>query len=373
MKKITLLLSLVFLGAFAHAQNWLENVLVEIYYISDANDSTIFATSSGESGTLPVGTVTYRVYADMLPGYKFESAYGNIPHPLSIITSTKFFNDENRGATTPIFTKTQARGYSAMLDSWVSAGAGCANNFGVLKSDDDGVATVVNANSMLQSMNPLAGIPVMTQDGLLGGTIQNPTPQAVTIVGIPNSINGDLSVFDATNQFGDSLVTNNGAWASLNGSYGINPDTNRVLIAQITTDGQLCFKLNLQIGDSTGGTQNYVWSNPTGNEITIPSLTYCSFITDITNPQNSSTPSLFLAYPNPVKNTLAIKVIAAKPSTENSYTIYDTKGTVVFHKELGAIQEKYFESLDVSSLSKGEYIIELFLDGMSSSQKVVIN
>jgi len=371
MKKFTILLLFVLPGALAHAQNWLEKVLVETYYISDANDS-IQHDASGQSGTLPVGSVTYRVYADMLPGYKFEVAYGNVPHPLSIITSTKFFNDEGRGATAPIYTKTQAKQWSAMIDSWLTVGAGCANNFGVLKTDDDAVATVLNSNSMLQSTNSSAGIPVKTQDGLLLGS--GSSPQAVTFVGLPDLANGDLSVFDATNQLGDTFLTTNGAWASLSGSFGQNADTNRVLIAQLTTDGILCFKLNLQIGDTLGNTQLYVWSNPTGSEITIPSLTYCSNTVGITNPENAHyAPLLFLAYPNPVKNTLAIKVIASKPSKENSYTIYDTKGIVVFHKELGMISDKYFDSIDVSLIARGEYIVELLLDGMTSTQRVVIN
>jgi hypothetical protein len=362
MKRITLLLSLSFIALFAHSQNWLKGVEVEIYYISDATDS-INLLGSQPHDHLPVGSVTYRIYAHMLPSYKFESVYGNIPHPLSIITSTSFFNDENNGGETPAFTKTHAKEYATMLDSWLSVGAGCNGNMGVEKTDDNGVATVVNANGMLQSTNVSAGTPVKTQDGLMAGS-----PPAVTLQGfIPTALD--------SNQFGDTIYTTNGAWAALGGTFGIPHDTNRVLIAQLTTDGRLCFKINLLIGDSAGGnTQYYVWSNPASGEITIPSLTYCSFITDITNPENSSSAqTLFLAYPNPVKNTLALKVITAKPSKENCYTIYDIKGMVVFHKDLGAIQDMYFESLDVSSLAKGEYIVDLFLDGVISTQKVVIN
>ena len=52
---------------------------------------------------------------------------------------------------------------------------------------------------------------------------------------------------------------------------------NRVLIAQITTDGVFEFELNIQIGTPTKGvSQNYVARNPIGNEIMLPSLIFKS-------------------------------------------------------------------------------------------------
>jgi hypothetical protein len=47
-----------------------------------------------------------------------------------------------------------------------------------------------------------------------------------------------------------------------------------VLVAQFTTSGDLTFELNLQLQNTTTGVaENYVSSNPTGNELTHPSLT----------------------------------------------------------------------------------------------------
>src|SRR5436190_1343744 len=99
------------LGLWAYAQNGLEGIVVEKYYVSDANDTT----ANGTGGVLPVGSITYRIYVDMLPGYKFQAAYGvdvaptNVvstgDHELRIETTTLFFNNEDRGATTPGFTK----------------------------------------------------------------------------------------------------------------------------------------------------------------------------------------------------------------------------------------------------------------------------
>ena len=62
-------------------------------------------------------------------------------------------------------------------------------------------------------------------------------------------------------------------WYCLAGAAGPVPSTNKVLIAQITTNGIFHFELNIQIGTPTGGTENYVYSNPVSGELTIPSLT----------------------------------------------------------------------------------------------------
>ena len=52
------------------------------------------------------------------------------------------------------------------------------------------------------------------------------------------------------------------------------PPENRILIAQITTDGVFSFELNLQIGTPDGGTENYVARKPVGNEIQFAGLIY---------------------------------------------------------------------------------------------------
>jgi hypothetical protein len=247
MKKQLLGLCLLLISVFSIAQNGLENIIVEKYYISNADDSV------ASVGTLPVGSVTYRIYADLAPGYEFVMAYGDAIHTLSIKTTTSFFNNEDRGSTAPTFTKAQARNNTVMLDSWLSAGAACSGNIGVLKSEDDGVANVVNSNGILANNDPSAGIPLTTQDGLLAGT-----PFPVQFIGLSAE---QLSLFDNTSQVGNSFVVTDGAWFNLDGAVGPNSD-NKVLIAQITTDGDLSFELNIQLATPDGGVEKYVANNP---------------------------------------------------------------------------------------------------------------
>lgn len=277
MKKILLYIAGAIIGTFigtsVNAQNGLENIIVEKYYVSNAADA------AASSGTLPTGSVTYRFYADLLPGYKLQAVYGVNNHPLKFVTTTSFFNNEDNGATTPSFTFAHAGDNTTMLDSWLSVGAACNGYFGVMKTEDNGVNNVVNSNSILANNDASAGIPLTTQDGLLAGA-----PQAVQFVGLTTQ----LDVFDATSQVGGSFITSNGSIASLNGSTGPTA-TNRVLIAQITTDGILSYELNLQVISSTNAVQNFVALNPTGSEISISSLSGTLGATLATQPATSGT------------------------------------------------------------------------------------
>ena len=275
MKKSFIILFFTLVSIQLSAQG-LDSIIVERYYKSNLADSL------NSVGVLPVGSVTYRIFVDMKPGYKFQAAYGNSDHELRMETTTGFFNNEDRGAVSPTYTKNQAKLNTVMLDSWISVGAGCTGNFGVLKSEDNGVNTVVNSDGILQNNDPLAGIPLTSQDGLMAGV-----PQPVTMVGIDN----EVSVLDATSMVGNVFSTTNGAWSALSGAVGPTP-TNRLLIAQITTNGIFSFKINIQIKDTVNNmVEQYVSSNPVGNEHTDPTLTFISNKApevNITSPQNGS-------------------------------------------------------------------------------------
>lgn len=264
MKKIiSFFLALFLISQLGYSQNGLEGIIVEKYYISNASDA------AGSSGVLPAGSTTYRIFIDLLPGYTFQAAYGVANHELRFHTSTSFFNNEDYGSTTPTFSKTNARNNTVMLDSWLSGGASCGGNYGILKVEDGvaGGTNVVNVNGLLANNDPLAGIPLTTQDGIYAGT----TP-SVTILGFTPT---ELNVIDATSNAGNLISTYNASWAVLGGSTGPIPSVNKILIAQFTTNGTFSFKLNIQIGTPTPGvSQNYVAENATGSEIQFPALIY---------------------------------------------------------------------------------------------------
>jgi len=372
MKKIIISGTALFLlaaAAKAQAPSGLDSIIVEKYYVSDVNDKSVDLTG----GVLAANSVTYRVYVDMKPGYKFEAAYGvdvtptgtrNAgDHELRFSTTTAFFNNIDRGATSPTFSKANASNNTVMLDSWLTVGAGCTGNYGVLKAEDNGTANVVNADGVLQNSNPLAGIPLTTQDGLLTGT-----PEVVTTIGISN----DILIFDDTTN-GNLFSTYDGSLASLNGSVGPTA-TNRVLIGQFTTDGTFCFNLNIQLGTPTpGGVENWVASAPVGNEGTHPSLTYCytPLLAGINSVKDAD--ASFSVYPNPTLDAVTLDINKTTQTANNSYTVYGVDGKVILTKNLGMISNRYQERVDLSSVAPGLYFVVLSLDGTRSTKKIVKN
>ena len=351
MKKIFLGLLIFISNSIVKAQNGLENIIVEKYYVSDLNDATMNSTG----GILPVGSVTYRIYVDMLPGYRFQAVYGVPGHEMRIETSTLFFNNEDRGATSPTYSKTQASHNTVMLDSWLSVGAACAGNFGVLKSEDNGVSTVLNTDMILLNADTSAGIPLAMEDGMVMGS-----PEPVTTVGISN----EIAVFDNQNDGsnGPLFSTFNGSWASLNGSTGPDSLENKVLIAQITTDGSFSFELNIQIGTPVGGNvEQYVARNPIGNETLFPQLVFNSASTSNIEAGVVRNNDLKV-FPNPAGNKISINYVANKVHTETgSYSIFDGKGRKIIQKNLGIVPPGFLEDINLLNFASGLYSIEFLL------------
>ncbi|HRS19770.1 MAG TPA: hypothetical protein P5243_09720, partial [Bacteroidales bacterium] len=265
MKKILLVLGIgvASFAAVAQQQNGLERIIVEKYYISDENDQQC------DEGELPAGSVTYRIYVDMLPGYKFQTCYGDENHEMRFETTTKFFNNEKRGNSTPTFTFDHAKKGTVLLDSYVTAGAACDGYYGIPKNLDNEIGTLVNSDGYLQASFDAAGNAISVKDGLLEADLNN-YPMDVTTIGISTFLNAIKAQNATTN--GQSLVVTNGAWAALGGAMGPTSE-NILLIAQFTTNGTFSYKLNVQIGNPNGyDAENYVVSDPIGDEKTIASL-----------------------------------------------------------------------------------------------------
>lgn len=221
----------------------LEGIIVEKYYTSKAKDS---ADTSG--GLLPKGSVTYRIYVDMEPGYTLQAVYGVPKHELIIKTTTSFFNNKTcKARTGDKINEAKVNENSVSLDSWLSIGAATESHFGVLKNEDtDG--SILTRDFFKKS------------DGLLAGTI----PKLV-LFGI------DLDSFGLQNNT-STFSTDNGSIAVLGGMKGPTNE-NKVLIAQLTTTGKLSFELNLQLGTPHGGTIRYVAKNPESGEVQFDGLT----------------------------------------------------------------------------------------------------
>lgn len=341
-----------------YAQAGLEDIIVEIYYISDANDQTV----NDVGGTLPNESVTYRVFVDMLPDYKLQAIYGVPGHEMRIETTSLFFNNEDRGATTPTYTKAQARNNTVMLDSWLSVGAACTGQFGVLKSEDNGIDNNQNNDEVLQNNNVAAGIPLTQQDGLIAGM-----PQNVTSLGLDNIITVFDNQNDGTN--GPVFSTEDGSWAALSGASGPIAETNRVLIGQFTTDGVFSFKLNIQIGTPDGGVEQYVAENPVGDEILFEGLNYVSDVVT-SSKYLSAEEDMMVVSPNPVVELLNIQ-LSQKSISAGRINLYDTKGSVVKTFTVSAFLHHDTIQINTIDLLPGAYILELIQDGRRSTERII--
>ncbi len=217
----------------------LENVIVEKYYVSEASDYNDTAVNS-----LPKGSITYRIFIDMKPDYKLQMVYGNQKHQLVLETTTRFFNDLNAFAYTGFNVDTRKLSIgNYALDSWITLGAASRGYTGIPRSEDTtGFSLITNRPSL------------KIADGLTKGVLPD-----------FKQFNLDMGFFN-NDSTATKFSSNNGGWAALGGVKGPTKE-NRVLIAQLTTNGKLTFKLNVQIGTPTGGYVQFVSDNPLGSEI----------------------------------------------------------------------------------------------------------
>ncbi|MBL7981016.1 MAG: T9SS type A sorting domain-containing protein [Flavobacteriales bacterium] len=214
-----------------------QGLIVETYYVADEND----AADQDGGGVLPAGSVVYRVYADLKPGYRVLTVGGFPGHPLNMSTSTAFFNNEDRGEAWGRNIPAQHLNKNTVaIDSWLALGSASTQHWGVLKSaDPDGsvVGGANNDNGLLVNSVPVIGLPLTEADGLWStGT----APPSITFVGeAPDLFDGGGS---------NSYSNDNFAWAIL-GDFAVPDTANRVLLGQFTTDGvlELCFNITVKL------------------------------------------------------------------------------------------------------------------------------
>ncbi|MBL7913732.1 MAG: T9SS type A sorting domain-containing protein [Bacteroidia bacterium] len=262
----------------------IEDVIVEKYYISDAND----ATDTTEFRSVAVGSVTYRIYVDLKEGSRIRKIYGDTYHALKIESTQDFYNNIDRPNANfgYLINKTWLDDNPTLaLDSWITLGLGAIGQAGVLKpSDTDGSFLFPNnggtygvPGGLLLNNNPDAGITLNNADGYVTNTS---TYGQWVDFGFEDIAGDDTTVFGAINT-GNSFVSNDIYLQQNAGVMGFDTVSNIVLVAQLTTTGDLSFELNFEIEEINGGSTNivkYVASNDTllPGEVVSPFLKYPS-------------------------------------------------------------------------------------------------
>jgi hypothetical protein len=237
---------------------------------------------------------------------------------------------------------------------------------------------------LLVNDDAIAGIPLTTADGLVPFI-----PSEITSLGL------DLGVFGDQNA-GPAFSATNGGWTVLGGFSGLNED-NKVLIAQITTDGELTCLLNFSIyipdsircpkcvtcdskcpsfinyyyetypDDSTAlENSQYKYHFFEGPELAftlIPTL-----VEETINPLPAG-PDITV-YPNPAKGLINIRISSDKPGSA-SYSIFDVYGKRLIQKDLDPLLQSHNEQADMSSLAPGIYYVSVIMNESVSYKQII--
>jgi hypothetical protein len=252
MKKL-ILICLAFC-AIGSVQAQLEKVIVEKYYITDANDATDIT-----GGSIQPGTTTYRIYIDLLPNTRLKSVYGSTGHPVVFESTAPFYNHASDGQTyAKEFLKNRYSEGLVALDTWMTLGQTTKTQagktyFGIPKVADQDGSFIGGVNNdggsaliptgLLTNTDAQIGLPLTIADGM--DTMTN-VPSGWLTLGLIDIASGqDTTIFGSLQQ---STSLNSEQFLIQNsGVMGKDPLANQVLIAQLTTAGELSFELNLEL------------------------------------------------------------------------------------------------------------------------------
>ncbi len=439
MKTLLPIFAFLFLIPFyGHSQ--VENLSVETYYISDGKDAS--DTTGGR--TLEESSTTYRVFMVLSPSYKLKKIYGDANHTLLISSTENFYNNIDRPAANfgYLINKSWFPSNPILgLDSWLTIGLAAKSQTGVLKSEDlngsfiggshnyGGTAAV--EGGLLVNTTSAAGIPLLESDGMMPDT----TTYTQWLDNGFKDLNGiDTTVFGPQNQ--GKLFQSNNIFLQQNAGVSSNLQGNKVLVAQLTTKGDLAFELNVELLDSLGNVVKCVARNPKPDEVLSPYLTYplpcgcrdaryleynpsfgcenrdscktliifgcmdpaaCNY-----NPEANMTfqelccypgrcndrdislvcPDLtkkseispeFDLFPNPVQDHLAVKLVSHDVVVD-SFEIYDMLGRKILGRNVSLKASDYSGfNINVSEFKKGIYMICLKSGESSTKKKFIKN
>lgn len=258
-------------SAYGQTEHGLEGIIVETYYIADEQDC---GEDIGNGDPILPGSVTYRIFIDMADDYKLQMIYGMPGHVFEICTTTKFHNAQfaGRGIGADMSGSLLRRNTMA-LDSWITIGSASNEHLGCLKINDPDGSVLGKENNdggthqieggLLANMDSRMGVPLFQADGLIKyDAIQTPRylPWNITNIRILDNKDND-----------GKFMWDDSALAILEGVPGPTSD-NQILIAQITTDGELSYKLNFQLIAPHGGVERFFALNPDTNDFTHPDL-----------------------------------------------------------------------------------------------------
>ena len=421
MKRILIILLISLINFKVQAQ--LENVIVEKYYIADSAD-----VADTTNGVLEKGAVTYRVYIDLKPGYKLTKLFGSADHTFRIASDAPFYNHVDGKTFAYDFTKSSYGTNTLGLDTWLTLGETTRKSSktygGVLKSSDkDGsfIGGTNNDSDLLSNEDPEAGIPVTKSDGMAIITTVPTNWLNYGILDVNSGTNDDSTIFGSLKrgmEFKSNILQ-----FSNSGVTGVDPDSNQILVAQLTTKGKLSFDLNIEVlkpdnkiitfvavgkdtvinGDTIkqfsklsyplacgctdphyleynntfscleptacktrivcGCTDPLACNYDSNANVNIPTLCcYPGFCND--RDISVVCPSIsnavdFGVYPNPAEDQLNIEITGNIEDQQIKYAIYDAYGIIKAEKIIDNYSTSSLQQVDISGFASGLYWVRL--------------
>ncbi len=254
MKCIINIVSLLVIPVLASAQ--LEGLFVETYYVADSAD----ALGDLSGSNLQPGEITYRVYLDLAPGSKVVEVFGDDNHPFAITSSRRFFNHQWGKVCSYDIPLGDYSDNTTALDSYITIGKIAKNQarFAVPKyqdTDSTRIAGEDNSDSLLINNDVRAGIPLTDFDGFMPDSSQTIVDDSFVRLNIAEE---DSSIFSHY-ALDSAFYSNDFRLIYNSGVAGVNAgESNYVLIAQLTSLGDISMKLNAVIRTAGGDDIRYV-------------------------------------------------------------------------------------------------------------------
>lgn len=247
MKKI-LLINILLIGMtnLVSSQSYVENLTLEKYYISDSNDAAdSFSEGLNESDT------TYRVFVDLCDGCKLLGMFGDENHLFQIESTEPFFNNDLGQSFAHEIGQNFLNISTIGIDSYLSMGATSDSKLAVLKNADPDGTIWSNGTStgLLINSDPEIGAPLTEQDGMvnLPDSLNSTVPPGFTVQPLEQDAEAYVDAVFGTET--DSSFFSSSYFESLTirsnqGMFG-SGESNQILLAQLTTAGELSFQFNL--------------------------------------------------------------------------------------------------------------------------------
>lgn len=254
-----LLLGLLVLAIPGRMKAQVRGLVVEKYYRAGSDD----LTDSTGGRFLEAGSVTYRVFVELELGSRITQVFGDTNHLLRFTSTRPFYNNNDRPSSEfgyEIKTSWFSDNPLLALDSWLTIGYAATNQKGILKPLDNDGDLVAGTNNnggtsgipggILVNNDTTCGLPLTQADGLVPA--QAPSGQW-TDFGFKDAFGNDTTVFGPDSS-GSEFACYGCVIQQNSGVNGPSPDSLRILIAQLTTAGEISFVLNLEVEqtDSAG-------------------------------------------------------------------------------------------------------------------------